>query len=28
LKQVITDHCLCSDQTPGFSLALQRAGRP
>ena len=28
LKQVITDHCLCSDRTPGVSPALQRAGRP
>ena len=28
LKQVIADHCLCTDRTTGASLELQRAGRP
>jgi len=28
LKQLIVDHCLCTDRTPGVSLAHQRAGDP
>jgi CheY-like chemotaxis protein len=28
LKQLIADHCLCTDRTPAVSLAHQRAGGP